>query len=119
MSIKHENPQDIEKYNQLSRIELGVKARIEVGDYEGNLVSNAIMNAYNFVLGYTNRSVLLEEMEHIVEELACIEFNQAGDEGLNDRVQGDLKITYSNELPPHLITLLNSYRLLGRRRRNG
>lgn len=118
MSIKYENPQNIEKYNQLSRIELGVNSRIEVDDYEGNLVKNAVMNAYNFVLGYTNRSVLLEEMEHIVEELACIEINRAGDEGLNDRVQGDLKITYSNELPPHLITLLNSYRLLGRRRRN-
>ena len=119
MSIKYENPQDIEKYNQLSRIESAVRTRIEDDDYDGNLVKNAIANAYNFVLGYTNRSVLLEEMEHIVEELACIQFNQAGDEGLNDRVQGALKITYSNELPPHLITLLNSYRLLGRRRRNG
>ena len=62
MSIKYENPQNIEKYNQLSRIESGLRTRIEVENYEGNLVKNAIANAYNFVLGYTNRSVLLEEM---------------------------------------------------------
>ena len=99
---------------QLQRIKGGVLYRLD-NDIQDTAIDNAIYNATNYVLGYTNRSVLLEDMEHIVEELALISLNRLGDEGLVDRVQGDFKVTYSDALPPHLKTLLNSYRLLRRR----
>ena len=109
------NIQAISLDNQIRRIKHSVIYRFDNDGIQDFVIDNAIVNALNYVLGYTNRSVLLEGMEHIVEELALISLNRLGDEGIVDRVQGDFKITYSDALPSHLKTLLNSYRLLRRR----
>lgn len=69
-------------------------------------------DAKRAMLDYTNRIELLPELEGIQRELAILYYRKLGDEGVNSYSEGAVSTSYDTDIPPNLITRLNSYRLL-------
>ena len=80
------------------------------GESDEKLLSLLLEDAETFVLGYTNRTKLINELQRPVRDLALIAYNRLGTEGESGRSEAGE--TYSfNDAPKSVYSVLNKYRL--------
>lgn len=83
---------------------------ILTGEQDDELLSVLLKDAEEFVLSYTNRTVLIPALKKPVRDLAVIALNRMGTEGESGR--GEAGETYSfDNAPKHVYDILNKYRL--------
>lgn len=71
---------------------------------------DALESAESFVLAYTNRKRLIQELEKPVRDMALISLNRDGTEGESSRTEGGESYTFE-EAPRGIYDILNRYRL--------
>ena len=80
------------------------------GEQDVELLSVLLNDAEEFVLSYTNRTVMVPALKKPVRDLAVIALNRMGTEGESGRSEAGE--TYSfDTAPKHIYDILNRYRL--------
>lgn len=99
--------------------ELLNRFKIITGEQDDLTASFYIEAAKATVLDYTNRSELIEPLNHIVLELAIQKYRIKDSDGVSSRSEGDVSESYdtsssvySTEIPEIFKARLNNYRLL-------
>lgn len=87
------------------------KMMILTGESDEELLSLLLEDAKDFVLGYTNRTKLLPELERSVRDLAVVAYNRLGTEGENSRTGGGESYSF-DAAPRHIYDILDRYRLV-------
>lgn len=80
------------------------------GESDEELLSLLLEDAELFVLAYTNRTKLPEELEKTVRDLAVIALNRIGTEGESGRSEAGESYSF-DYAPKHVYDVLNRYRL--------
>lgn len=76
-----------------------------------NLLSLLLSDAKEFVLSYTNRTVLLDGLKKPVRDLAVIAYNRMGTEGESGRSEGGESYSF-DVAPKQIYDVLDRYRLI-------
>ena len=74
------------------------------------LLSLLLEDAETFVLGYTNRTKLIDTLQKPVRDLALIAYNRLGTEGETGRSEAGESYSF-NDAPKSIYAVLNKYRL--------
>lgn len=74
------------------------------------LLNLLIKQQTNFVLDYTNNTILNINLENIVVQLVVIAYNKIGMEGMSSTKFGDISYSFENEIPNPILLQLNKYR---------
>lgn len=82
------------------------------GDDKINLLSLLLSDAEEFVLSYTNRTVLPDGLKKPVRDLAVIAYNRLGTEGETGRSEGGESYSF-DAAPIQIYDVLDRYRLVG------
>ena len=82
------------------------------GDDKMNLLSLLLSDAEEFVLCYTNRTVLPDGLKKTVRDLAVIAYNRLGTEGETGRSEGGESYSFDTA-PKQIYDVLDQYRLVG------
>ena len=82
------------------------------GDDKLNLLYLLLLDAEEFVLSYTNRTVLPDGLKKPVRDLAVIALNRMGTEGETGRSEGGESYSFDTA-PKHIYDVLDRYRLVG------
>ena len=82
------------------------------GDDKLNLLSLLLSDAEEFVLSYTNRTVLPDGLKKPVRDLALIAYNRMGTEGETGRSEGGESYSF-DAAPKQIYDVLDRYRLVG------
>ena len=82
------------------------------GDDKLNLLSLLLSDAEEFVLSYTNRTVLPDGLKKPVRDLAVIAYNRLGTEGETGRSEGGESYSF-DAAPKQIYDVLDRYRLVG------
>lgn len=80
------------------------------GEHDESLLSILLEDAEEFVLSYTNRTELPEQLEKPVRDLAVIALNRIGTEGETGRSEAGESYSFDTA-PKHIYDVLNRYRL--------
>lgn len=80
------------------------------GESDEALLSLLLEDANAYVLGYTNRTKLIEPLKKPVRDLVVIAYNRLGTEGENSRSGGGESYGFDNA-PKQIYDILNRYRL--------
>lgn len=86
--------------------------KLLLGDTEaGNdeLLSLLLSRAEQSVLTYTQRNVLLPELEYIAVSLALAAYNRMGAEGQQSHTEGGVNRSFEVDIPAEVKTQLNRY----------
>lgn len=75
------------------------------------LLTILLEDAEEFVLSYTHRTKLIQELKKPVRDLALIAYNRRGTEGESSRSEGGESYSF-NDAPKQIYDVLNKYRLL-------
>ena len=82
------------------------------GDDKINMLSLLLSDAEEFVLSYTNRTVLPDGLKKTVRDLAVIAYNRLGTEGETGRSEGGESYSFDTA-PKQIHDVLDRYRLVG------
>lgn len=77
-----------------------------------NMLSLLLSDAEEFVLSYTNRTVLPDGLKKTVRDLAVIAYNRLGTEGETGRSEGGESYSF-DVAPKQIYDVLDRYRLVG------
>ncbi len=80
------------------------------GNRDRELLLILLDDARAFVLGYTNRTVMIPALEKPARDLALIALNRMGTEGESSRSDGGESYSF-NDAPKQIYDVLNRYRL--------
>jgi hypothetical protein len=80
------------------------------GESDEELLSLLYEDAKDFVLSYTNRTIVPTALEKSVRDLALIAYNRMGTEGETGRSEGGESYSF-NDTPKYIYDILNRYRL--------
>lgn len=86
------------------------KLKILTKESDESLLSLLLEDAESFVLGYTNRTKLIHELQKPVRDLALIAYNRLGTEGETGRSEAGESYSF-NDAPKSVYSVLNKYRL--------
>ena len=75
-----------------------------------NVLGDLLEDAEAFVLGYTGRKIMLEELKGVVVELAAASYNLLGLEGAASHAEGGVSATV-DLLPKQMKAQLDMYRI--------
>ncbi len=89
---------DVEKLQKLTK------------EQDAELLELLLEDAKEYVLSYTNRTVLPEALQKTVRDLAVVALNRLGTEGETARSEGGESYTFA-EAPKQIFDVLNRYRL--------
>lgn len=88
-----------------------LKRRLNVTDMDRDaLLGDLLEDAEAFVLGYTGRKIMLEELKGVVVELAAASYNLLGLEGAASHAEGGVSATV-DLLPKQMKAQLDMYRI--------
>lgn len=88
-----------------------LKRRLNVTDTDRDaLLGDLLEDAEAFVLGYTGRKIMLEELKGVVVELAAASYNLLGLEGAASHAEGGVSATV-DLLPKQMKAQLDMYRI--------
>ena len=87
-------------------------ARIKylTGESSDAMLIPLLEEAQEFVLSYTNRTRMIDQLKKPVRDLAVIAYNRMGTEGESGRSGGGESYSFDNA-PKHIYDVLNRYRL--------
>lgn len=88
------------------------KLKLLTGESDEDLLSLLIADATEYVLGYTNRTVLPDGLKKPVRDLAVIAYNRMGTEGETGRSEGGESYSF-DAAPKQIYDVLDRYRLVG------
>lgn len=88
------------------------KLKLLTGEGDEDLLSLLLSDAEEFVLGYTNRTVLPDGLKKTVRDLAVIAYNRLGTEGETGRSEGGESYSFDTA-PKQIYDVLDRYRLAG------
>ncbi len=80
------------------------------GEKDTELLQILLDDAESFVLAYTNRTKIPEQMKKTVRDLAVIAYHRRGTEGEKGRSEGGESYTF-DDAPKQIYDVLNRYRL--------
>lgn len=80
------------------------------GEKDTELIQILLDDAESFVLAYTNRSKIPEQLKKTVRDLAVIAYHRRGTEGEKGRSEGGESYTF-DDAPKQIYDVLNRYRL--------
>lgn len=83
---------------------------ILTGETDDELLNVLLNDATEFVLSYTNRTVMIPALKKTVRDLAVIALNRRGTEGESGRSEAGENYSFDNA-PKHIYDVLNRYRL--------
>ena len=86
------------------------RLKILTGNNDQELLGALLDEAEEFVMGYTNRTKLVTELEKTVRDLAVIALNRLGTEGEIGRSEGGESYSFDNA-PRQIYDVLNRFRL--------
>lgn len=88
-------------------------ARVQIltGLDDENMINQLIADAKAWILVYTGRKTIPDELETTVGDLAIVEFNRLGTQGESARTEGGESYTFETA-PAKIVSILNRYRLL-------
>jgi len=86
------------------------RLKVLTGESDEELLSLLLKDAEEFVLSYTNRTVLITQLGKTIRDLALIAYNRRGTEGENSRSEGGESYNF-NDAPKQIFDVLNRYRL--------
>ncbi|HCT93002.1 MAG TPA: hypothetical protein DF613_16710 [Lachnospiraceae bacterium] len=86
------------------------KLKIMTGEGDTDLLSLLYADAVEFVLSYTNRTVLPDALKKTVRDLAVVALNRMGTEGESGRSEGGESYSFV-DAPGHIYGVLDRYRL--------
>lgn len=89
---------DVEKLQKLTK------------EQDAELLELLLEDAKEYVLSYTNRTVLPEALQKTVRDLAVVALNRLGTEGETARSEGGESYTFA-DAPKQIFDVLNSHRL--------
>ena len=88
-----------------------LKRRLNVTDTDRDaLLGDLLEDAEAFVLGYTGRKIMLDELKGVVVELAAASYNLLGLEGAASHAEGGVSATV-DLLPKQMKAQLDMYRI--------
>ena len=88
-----------------------LKRRLNVTDTDRDaLLGDLLEDAEAFVLGYTGRKSMLDELKGVVVELAAASYNLLGPEGAASHAEGGVNDVI-DRLPARMKAQLDMYRL--------
>lgn len=88
------------------------KLKLLTGERDESLLSLLLADAEEYVLAYTNRTVLPAALEKTVRDLAVIALNRMGTEGESGRSEGGESYSF-DMAPKQIYDVLDRYRLAG------
>lgn len=88
------------------------KLKLLTGESDEDLLSLLLADATEYVLGYTNRTVLPDGLKKPVRDLAVITYNRLGTEGETGRSEGGESYSF-DAAPKQIYDVLDQYRLAG------
>lgn len=80
------------------------------GEKDTDLLQILLDDAESFVLAYTNRTKIPEQLKKTVRDLAVIAYHRRGTEGEKERSEGGESYTF-DDAPKQIYDVLNRYRL--------
>lgn len=86
------------------------KLKILTGQADEKLLQTLLEDAEEFVLAYTNRTVLPDALNKTVRDLAVIALNRMGTEGETSRSESGESYSFDNA-PASIYRVMNRYRL--------
>lgn len=86
------------------------KLKVLTEESDETLLQTLLEDAEDFVLAYTNRTVLPETLNKTVRDLAVIALNRMGTEGETSRSESGESYSFDNA-PAGIYRILNKYRL--------
>lgn len=86
------------------------KLIIITGEQSEKLLSLLLDDAEQFVLGYTNRTEMIEPLKKTTRDLALIAYNRMGTEGETGRTEAGESYSFDSA-PKHIYDVLKRYRL--------
>lgn len=93
-----------------------LKLKLKITDNSrDDLLEMLLEDAEDAIKGLTNRDKLLDEMQRLVVKYAMIEYERYNNEVTNNvssMSQGDVSISYTNDIPSDLYKEIISYRKL-------
>ena len=82
------------------------------GETDTDIATIMLERAEDFILGYTNRSVLPAILENTKLDIAVIIYNKSGSEGFMSHSEGGVSVSFGNEsIPNDVLKRLNVFRL--------
>ena len=92
---------------------LKLRLDIDLSDTSKDVLLNQVLvDAQAEILDYCNRDTLLEKLNPLVRELAIIYYNRMGSEGESSRSEGNISVSYVNDMPENIKARLKAYRSL-------
>ncbi len=86
------------------------KLKILTGEADEKILQTLLEDAKEFVLAYTNRTVLPDALNKTVRDLAVIALNRMGTEGETSRSESGESYSFDNA-PAGIYRVMNRYRL--------
>lgn len=86
------------------------KLKIITDESDETLLEALLEDAEEFVLAYTNRTVVPAVLNKTIRDLAVIAYNRMGTEGENSRSESGESYSFDNA-PKRVYSILNRYRL--------
>lgn len=87
------------------------KLKLLTGEKDESLLSLLLSDAEEFVLGYTNRVKMVDQLRKPARDLAVIAYNRMGTEGETGRSEGGESYSF-DAAPKHIYDILDRYRLI-------
>lgn len=87
------------------------KLKILTGESDENLLSLLLSDAEEFILGYTNRVKMVDQLRKSARDLVVIAYNRMGTEGETGRSEGGESYSF-DAAPKHIYDVLDRYRLI-------
>lgn len=81
------------------------------GESDDTLLSSILLRAERQILAKTNRTRLIGPLEDLCLELAIYKYNKMGSEGESSRSEGGVSVSYTDDIPQDILSILNNYRL--------
>ncbi|CUP25038.1 Uncharacterised protein [[Eubacterium] contortum] len=81
------------------------------GETNYELLSVLLDEATEYVLAYTNRTIMIPALKKTARDLAVIALNRIGTEGESGRSEAGETYSFDNA-PKHIYDILNRYRLV-------
>ena len=81
------------------------------GESDEALLSILLDDAKEFVLSYTNRTMIIDALQKPIRDLAVIAYNRMGTEGETGRSEAGESYSF-DEAPKQIYEILNKYRLV-------
>ena len=82
------------------------------GENDEDIAEIMLERAENFILGYTNRTVIPAILEGTKLDIAVVMYNQMGSEGFSSHSEGGISVSFSSDgVPGDILKRLDTYRL--------